>query len=98
MTSRPFWAACASIDADQSPHFASSVTTSRMTLLSTSVVISLAACERHDLLGGQAGRGGAAHAADERIAARRAAACRPDTNGIPVDLELDLRLRQEPEP
>ena len=33
------WAACASIDADQSPHSASSVTTSRMTLLSTSVAM-----------------------------------------------------------
>src|SRR3970040_1434466 len=99
MTSRPSRAARDSMDADQSTQSASSVTTSRITSLSTSVGIGLrsAARQLHDLVGGQPGGGRPAHARNDGGATSVCFPGFPDSDGIAVQLELHLRLREQTE-
>src|SRR5262245_19070429 len=99
MISAPASAASASLSADQSPHSASLVTTSRITLLSTSVAATLPPRELHDLVGGDAARASSAHVIDECAAARKSPGggglFHPD--GVAIDLELDLGVREQSE-
>src|SRR6187200_2200244 len=99
ITSIPLPAASASCAADQSNHSASSVKTSRMTLLSTSVALTSASGELHDLVGGDAAGSTAAHVIDERpaavVAPRNGGLFHPD--GITIELEFHLGVRQQPE-
>src|SRR5215216_5778999 len=100
MISAPACAASASCSADQPPHSGSSVTTSRMTLLSTSVAGTSASGQLHDLIGGESTRTAPAHVLDERTAALRAARAGGllDAHGVAVDLEFHLGVRQQAEP
>src|SRR6188472_1617937 len=99
MASRPRRAASASIAADQSPHSASSVRTSRMTLLSTRVPVTSASRQLHDLVGRDAPGAFTAHVLDERAAAVRSLGSGRLLHPyrIAVDLELDFGIRQQAE-
>src|SRR5688500_14127441 len=99
MISAPPRAASANWSADQSPHSPSSVTTSRSTLLSTSVAPTSPSRQFHDLVGREAARAPAAHELEEGTAAmrpaRRSRLLHPYR--VAVDLELHLGIWQQTE-
>src|SRR6185436_19509769 len=97
MASSPLRAASAVIAADQSPHSASSVRTSRMTLLSTRVPVTSASRQFHNLVGRDAPRALTAHVLDERAAAVRSlgSGCLLHPHRIAVDLEYDIGVREQ---
>src|SRR6187399_2026353 len=97
MASIPVRADSASIAADQSPHSASSVRTSRMTLLSTRVPVTSASCQLHDLVGRDAPGASAAHVRNERVAAVWPAGSGRlfHSHRVAVNLELDFSIRQQ---
>src|SRR4030095_4142210 len=97
IASNPLRAASASIAADQSPHSASSVRTSRMTLLSTRVPVKSASRQLHDLVGRDAPGASAAHVLNERASAihRLWRGSFLHAHGTPVDLELDLGIGEK---
>src|SRR5262245_32105734 len=99
ITRIPFLAASASCAEDQSSHSSSSVKTSRMTSLSTSVPLTSASGELHDLVGGDPPCPAAAHVVHEGpaavVAPRIGGLLYPD--GVTIQLEFHLGVRQQAE-
>src|SRR5688500_6688279 len=90
-------AARLSIVEDQSCHSSSSVTTSRITLLSTSVATLLAPRQFHDLVGPHTRLRCTAHACNERFPPLTSAPGFADPNGIAIHFKFHLGKRQEAE-
>src|SRR5262245_48325018 len=99
ITSMPELADSASWVEDQSSHSSSSVRTSRMTLLSTRVSLTSAPGQLHDFFSGDSARATPLHMFDQGATAialaRRSGPLDPD--GIPIQFEFDLRIRQKTE-
>src|SRR5688572_26655259 len=93
----PASAACPSMAADQSNHSSSSVKMSSRMFESTSVPATSAAHQLHDLIRGQRSRPSAAHVVDDLAPAGARARLRSlgNTHAIPVERELDFRIREE---
>src|SRR6266545_4947536 len=87
----------ASRSPDQRPQRGSSVTTSRMTLLSTRTSTGSPTSEGHDLVGGHRRRGLAAHSRQQSASATIALGYLPNLDCVAYDLELHLRVLEEPQ-
>src|SRR5436190_10919559 len=97
MTRRLSSACRSSIDDDHPSHSGSSVTTSRSTLLSTSVGTSLLSRQREDFDGGQPTSGAAAGAGDQACAPCARLPRLADAHAVAIDLELDLAVGEQPQ-